>query len=312
MGNTLFLTDDAGSISDSYAYTPYGAPVTSLGLTDNPFTFGGRHGVHRLGLTNLYVMCRRVYDSSNATFLSREPSVQIDPRLVNPYQYAAANPLYFIDPTGREPEASPAHEPGTGAGVETAVTVVGKSADVAVQVGEHLSEGKKITEALVHASDYIQIDNVKEANDVFKVVMKDAPKVAKGEKIVKVAAPIKTAAQVAEGGLIVKEFIDARDEAFHEDEIRTSTSEKLYNKLANRANALYDRKLIGAARKNNLIKKALIDLTYDQAVSNSVLDLELTAQFGVGVKNAVGTLVPIPKPVLGWFGLNPEDKLKKK
>jgi len=40
-GSTLFLTGDDGSITDSYAITPYGEQVDHTGPSDNPFTFSG-------------------------------------------------------------------------------------------------------------------------------------------------------------------------------------------------------------------------------------------------------------------------------
>jgi len=64
------LTNDAGSVTDSYAITPYGETVTQNGSTQNPFTWMGAFGVMQEGSTGLYYMRARYYDSTTARFLS--------------------------------------------------------------------------------------------------------------------------------------------------------------------------------------------------------------------------------------------------
>lgn len=105
LGSTIFLTDDGGAMTDSYAYTAYGQPAGTTGATDNPFTYIGKYGVMREGATGLYYMRARYYDSAAGRFLSSDPlSVQLaDPKSTNPYQYAAGNPLQYIDPLGEDP-----------------------------------------------------------------------------------------------------------------------------------------------------------------------------------------------------------------
>jgi RHS repeat-associated protein len=106
-GSTLFLTDDAGGITDSYGITPFGEDVARSGATDNPFTYLGAQGVMQEGSTGLYYMRMRYYDSASARFLSRDPQPVFDLRSVNLYQYALQNPLSFIDPMGRGGTAGP-------------------------------------------------------------------------------------------------------------------------------------------------------------------------------------------------------------
>ncbi len=105
-GSTTLLTNDAGAITDSYATTPYGETVTSSGATENPFTWLGQFGVMQEGSTGLYYMRQRYYDSATARFLSQDPLVLADPLQFNPYQYARANPLGFVDPSGLAPRAT--------------------------------------------------------------------------------------------------------------------------------------------------------------------------------------------------------------
>jgi len=100
MGNTLFLTDSAGAVIASYAYSPYGKLLGSTGSVDNPFTWQGQFGVMKEGDSGLYYMRARYYDSVSARFISRDPVKSIGPRSINPYQYAAGNPMINIDPLG--------------------------------------------------------------------------------------------------------------------------------------------------------------------------------------------------------------------
>ncbi|OQX00337.1 MAG: hypothetical protein BWK80_62090, partial [Desulfobacteraceae bacterium IS3] len=66
-----------------------------------PFTFIGKFGV-RLESANLYQMRARYYDAQTGRFLSIDPLWPrvTEPREINPYIYAAANPIGWIDPTG--------------------------------------------------------------------------------------------------------------------------------------------------------------------------------------------------------------------
>lgn len=104
MGSTLFLTDDGGAITDSYAYTPYGELTGSMGTTDNPFTYIGQLGVMDEPGTSLYYMRARYYDSATGRFLSRDPLGEnlFDVKSLNLYHYAAQNPLRFVDPMALE------------------------------------------------------------------------------------------------------------------------------------------------------------------------------------------------------------------
>lgn len=106
IGSTTFLTDDGGSVTDQYGVTPYGETVNASGNTVNPFTWLGKLGVMQEGSTGLYYMRFRYYDSTTARFLSRDPIPQLDPRAINPYQYAAANPMSLVDPMGLKGHAA--------------------------------------------------------------------------------------------------------------------------------------------------------------------------------------------------------------
>ena len=101
-GNTLFLTDAAGAVTDSYAYTPYGKLLHHEGANEQPFTFGGAYQARQEGDGDLYQMRARYYDANGGRFISREPLWPMigGGKAINPYQYAAENPMMFVDRTG--------------------------------------------------------------------------------------------------------------------------------------------------------------------------------------------------------------------
>jgi RHS repeat-associated protein len=102
-GSTMFLSDDNGSVTDTYAMTPYGESVLQTGTTDNPFTFQGRYGVMQESGTAFYFMRARYYDGATMRFLSRDTRLSTGPREMNPYGFAMGNPLRFHDATGAAP-----------------------------------------------------------------------------------------------------------------------------------------------------------------------------------------------------------------
>ena len=109
VGSALFLTDGGGSVTDAYAYDPYGVPLGHDGTSDQPFTYVGRYGVRWEPVGELYDMRARTYDPAAARFLTRDPAwpVLTDPASLNPYQYAHQNPLRYIDPQGEQEAGGP-------------------------------------------------------------------------------------------------------------------------------------------------------------------------------------------------------------
>ena len=103
VGSTLALTDAAGQVTDAYAYDPFGRLVARQGASAQPFTFAGRWGVQSESAGgDLHHMRARWYDAGSGRFLSRDPDwpVLADPRLLDPYVYAAADPVNHLDPLG--------------------------------------------------------------------------------------------------------------------------------------------------------------------------------------------------------------------
>lgn len=120
VGNVLFLTGDDGTVSQSYAYSPFGERTQSGSTVDNPFTYGGVLGVLTEPGTDLYHMRRRVYDAGTCRFLTPDPVTGLlFPEEVNRYQYAFSNPLQYSDPTGERPSKSGSSE-GVGTKLKSA------------------------------------------------------------------------------------------------------------------------------------------------------------------------------------------------
>ncbi len=101
MGNTVFLSDNAGSVTDTYAITPYGEIADHVGTTPSLFTWQGRYGAIQEG-EGLYYLRTRHYDASTARFLSTDPIFSAEPQASELYAYAGGNPLLFTDPFGTD------------------------------------------------------------------------------------------------------------------------------------------------------------------------------------------------------------------
>lgn len=149
MGNTVFLTDDAGQVAGVYAYLPFGEMQETGTPASNLFTFGGKWGVMREG-GGLFIMGQRFYDSNRARFLSRDPSYPlIHPLNSNPYSFASGNPLRYVDPLGTVPNSPP-----TTAGdvANTVGNVVNSAGGVQSVTGHHVEQAYETAQAVAKAT----------------------------------------------------------------------------------------------------------------------------------------------------------------
>ena len=101
-GSTLALSNTAGVVTDSYAYTPYGE-TTASGTTVNPFRYVGKLGVMDDG-NGMQYMRARYYRPEVARFMSLDQLAgSADrPQSLNRYAYALGNPVMGVDPSGLE------------------------------------------------------------------------------------------------------------------------------------------------------------------------------------------------------------------
>jgi RHS repeat-associated protein len=101
IGNTLALTNDEETLTDAYAYGPYGEAAGSSGSTSNRFRYVGQFGVMQEE-NNLMFMRARFYDPITKRFIAKDPisGTLSDSQSINPYGYVSSNPLIFSDPLG--------------------------------------------------------------------------------------------------------------------------------------------------------------------------------------------------------------------
>jgi len=89
------LTNASGEPTAIFTYSAYGQPADSTGTQTTPLGFAGEYTNEQSGLIYLRA---RVYDPVTGQFLTRDP---LEALTRQPYSYAYANPLSFVDPTGQ-------------------------------------------------------------------------------------------------------------------------------------------------------------------------------------------------------------------
>ena len=94
------LTGAAGTVTDTYAYDPFGGEIASSGTTINDFRFAGEQLDPETGL---YYLRARYYSPATGRFFSVDPFAgdPSDPTSLHRYLYAHGNPINFADPSGR-------------------------------------------------------------------------------------------------------------------------------------------------------------------------------------------------------------------
>ena len=99
--NTVALSNQDATVTDSYTYDPFGTLLAHNGNTAQPFTFLGEYGVEQEN-TSLHYIRARYYDAANGRFLSKDPFPVIlnNPQTINRYIYGSDNPIANNDPTG--------------------------------------------------------------------------------------------------------------------------------------------------------------------------------------------------------------------
>jgi len=106
--NVRFLTNSAGTITDSYDFDAFGMPIKTTGTTPNVFLYSGERMDNNIGL---YDLRARYYNQATGRFWARDPEEGVAgiPLTFNPYVYVSDDPVDEVDPTGRF--ASPARAP---------------------------------------------------------------------------------------------------------------------------------------------------------------------------------------------------------
>jgi RHS repeat-associated protein len=90
------LTNVSGTVTDTYEYDAFGNEISSTGTTPNNYLYRGEQWDPDLGL---YYLRARYYNPLSGRFFSVDPlTSEGEPR----YEYADADPVDFLDPTGDE------------------------------------------------------------------------------------------------------------------------------------------------------------------------------------------------------------------
>jgi len=104
INTTRVVTDQVGNVVYSAVHDPYGGIQQTLVSTYDPqLKFSGKE---RDSESQLDYFGARYYDRSQYRFISVDPAVtrrfvQLEPQKWNSYVYCLANPVRFLDPTGR-------------------------------------------------------------------------------------------------------------------------------------------------------------------------------------------------------------------
>jgi RHS repeat-associated protein len=109
-GTVRQLTNSAGAVTDTYEYDAFGNLIAQATVpagaspTLNSYLYRGERYDADLGL---YYLRARWYNPVTGRFLTRDPyqGSAYDPASLHRYNYARANPVNFVDPSGRSAAA---------------------------------------------------------------------------------------------------------------------------------------------------------------------------------------------------------------
>lgn len=98
-GSIRFLTDDLGTVTDTFEYDAFGNVIGRTGTTDLKFLFRSEH---LNSSTGWYHLRARWMNPSTARFATRDPFPGVDeiPQSLHDYSYAVNDPVNESDPTG--------------------------------------------------------------------------------------------------------------------------------------------------------------------------------------------------------------------
>ena len=102
LGSSAYLTDEAGAITQTLNYLPYGEDWVDVHNNPNYLSRYKYNGKEKDPESGLHYYGARYYDSDISQWLSIDPMADKYPSL-SPYNYCADNPVILVDPDGREP-----------------------------------------------------------------------------------------------------------------------------------------------------------------------------------------------------------------
>ena len=100
MGSTTHIVDDAGTVQNRYEYDAWGKITVKEEAVPNRFTY---YGQQIDPITQQYYLRARFYNPVIGRF-TQEDTYRGDG--LNLYAYCANNPVYYVDPSGFDKDAS--------------------------------------------------------------------------------------------------------------------------------------------------------------------------------------------------------------
>jgi RHS repeat-associated protein len=299
-GNTRFVSNDAGAVEASYAYSPFGVLLASTGALDNPFTWQGQMGVMDDG-NGLYYIRARYYDAGSGRFLSRDAVRSTHPLKINPYQYALNNPIKYADINGNNPNPAP-HAGFSGSTMDQAVSsTLQVNTDLSYVIEKGASFVKKQLQAGLDAVESGKgYDNFNKAfKDKFAKAWR--AKISKATKISKVAETVGNVGTIIGAGVEAYKTAEALNLAHERGQQANKNALTLQSRQLEAVKALLKAKKLTFDQAARMIKEinARFDEERERAVYVEWIDTGLAA--ARGFKNTLIGL--IPAPVQHVFGL---------
>ncbi len=102
LGSVRQLVDETATVKLAQSYEPYGAVLSSIGSRSSAYAFTGEQYD---AVTGLVFLRARYLSVLQGRFISRDtwPGDSREPRSLNKWGYAQANPISLTDPSGRSP-----------------------------------------------------------------------------------------------------------------------------------------------------------------------------------------------------------------
>ncbi len=100
LGSTRYLSDESGTITDSYDYEAFGQILNETGISENDYRFAGEQLDENL---DQYYLRARYYNQNSGRFTQLDTYMgdNNNPITLHKYLYANADPVNGIDPSGR-------------------------------------------------------------------------------------------------------------------------------------------------------------------------------------------------------------------
>ncbi len=99
LGSVVAVINGSGTVSDRFAYDPYGGETTATGSITDPFQYVGGYFDSTTGLTKFGT---RYYDPATGRWTQQDPfaGAIVGPQSLDRYTYTEDNPVNKTDPTG--------------------------------------------------------------------------------------------------------------------------------------------------------------------------------------------------------------------